>query len=160
LDEGTTPLMRAARSGDATAMRALLEKGADPKLTTKDGNTVLMLAAGVGYRDKFTRGTEAEALESLKVALEAGLGLNQANARGETALHGAALRGADSIVQFLVDHGAKLDAKTKQGFTPLDVAMGKNSFAALPVPHDTTVDLIRKLGGPEGKDLKVASSTH
>jgi uncharacterized protein len=73
LDEGTTPLMRAARSGDATAMRALLEKGADPKLTTKDGNTVLMLAAGVGYRDKLTRGTEAEALESLKVALEAGL---------------------------------------------------------------------------------------
>jgi len=160
LDEGTTPLMRAARAGDAPVMRALLEKGADPKLVTKEGNTALMFAAGVGYRDKNTRGTEAEALEGLKVALDAGLDLNQANARGETALHGAALRGADSIVQFLVDHGAKLDAKTKQGFTPLDVAMGKNSFAALPVPHDTTVDLIRKLGGPEGTYLKVASSPH
>ncbi len=41
LDAGTTPLMRAARAGDAAAMRALLAKGADPKLTTKDGNTAL-----------------------------------------------------------------------------------------------------------------------
>src|SRR6185295_1824933 len=42
LDEGTTPLMRAARAGDATVMKALLEKGANPKLATKDGNTALM----------------------------------------------------------------------------------------------------------------------
>jgi len=157
LDEGTTPLMRAARSGDAAVMRALLEKGADPKLTTKEGNTALMFAAGVGYRDKFTRGTEAEALESLKVALETGLSLDQVNTRGETALHGAANRGADSIVQFLVDHGAKLDVKTKQGFTPLDVAMGKNVLSQLPVPHDSTIALLRKLGGREGKDFQVAS---
>ena len=154
LDEGTTPLMRAARAGDSAVMRLLLDKGADPKLTTKDGNTALMFAAGVGYRDKNTRGSESEALEALKVALGQGFDLNQANAKGETALHGAALRGADTIVQFLVEHGAKLDAKTKQGFTPLDVAMGKNSFAALPVPHDSTVALIRKLGGVEAKDLK------
>jgi ankyrin repeat protein len=157
LDEGTTPLMRAARSGDALVMRALLEKGADPKLATKEGNTALMFAAGVGYRDKFTRGTEAEALEALKVAVEAGLDLGRANTRGETALHGAANRGADSIVQFLVDHGAKLDTKTKQGFTPLDVAMGKNVLSQLPVPHDSTVALLRKLGAPEGKDIQVAS---
>jgi len=157
LGEGTTPLMRAAFSGDATVMRILLAKGADPKLTTKDGTTALMIAAGVGYRDKFTRGTEAEALESLKVALDAGLDLSQTSTRGDTALHGAANRGADTIVQFLVDHGGKLDAKNKQGFTPLDIALGKNSMGALPVPHDSTVDLIRKLGGREGKDVQVAS---
>jgi ankyrin repeat protein len=157
LGDGTTPLIRAAFSGDAAVMRLLLEKGADPKLTLKDGSTALMVAAGVGYRDKFTRGTEAEALESLKVALDAGLDLSQASTRGETALHGAAGRGADSIVQFLVDHGAKLDTKTKQGLTPLDFAMGKNVFGQLPVPHDSTVDLIRKLGGSEGKDVQVAA---
>jgi len=154
LDEGTTPLMRAARAGDAPVMRLLLEKGADPRLATKEGNTALMFAAGVGYRDKNTRGTESGALEALKVALDQGLDLNQANTRGETALHGAALRGADSIVQFLAAHGAKLDAKTKQGFTTLDIAMGKNSMAALPVPHDSTVALVRSLGGHEGKDLE------
>jgi ankyrin repeat protein len=154
LDEGTTPLMRAARAGDAPVMRLLLENKADPKLTTKEGNTALMFAAGVGYRDKNTRGSESGALEALKVALDAGLDLNQVNTRGETALHGAALRGADSIVQFLVDHGGKVDAKTKQGFTTLDIALGKNSMGALPVPHDSTVALLRKLGGHEAKDLQ------
>jgi len=154
LDTGTTPLMRAARAGDAAVMRLLLERGADPKLTTKDGNTALMFAAGVGYRDKNTRGSESEALEALKLAIEAGLDLRQANSKGETALHGAASRGADTIVQFLVEHGADLNAKTKQGFTPIDIAMGKASLAQLPVPHDSTVVLLRKFGSLEGNDGK------
>ena len=154
LDSGTTPLMRAARAGDATVMRLLIAKGADPKLTTKEGNTALMFAAGIGYRDKNTRGSESEALEALKVSLEAGLSLSQANSRGETALHGAASRGADTIVQFLADHGADLNAKTRQGFTPLDFALGKESAAQLPVPHDSTVELLRKLGGHEGDPPK------
>ena len=149
LDEGTTPLMRAARSGDAAAMRVLLKAGADPKLATKEGNTALMFAAGVGYRDKNTKGTEAEALESLTLCVELGMDINQKNAKGETALHGAASRGADTIVKYLVEKGAKLDAKTGRGFTPLDVAMGKDQFS-LPVPHDSTVALIKQLGGPEG----------
>jgi ankyrin repeat protein len=149
LDEGTTPLMRAARSGDAASMRLLLDAGADPKLATKEGTTALQFAAGVGYRDKNTKGTEAEALEALSVCTDRGMDINQANSKGETALHGAASRGADSIVKFLVDHGAKLDVKTGRGFTPLDVALGKDSFG-LPVPHDSTVALMRSLGAVEG----------
>jgi ankyrin repeat protein len=149
LDEGTTPLMRAARSGDAAAMRILLDAGADPKLATKEGATALQFAAGLGYRDKNTKGTEAEALEALKVCIERGMDVNQATSKGETALHGAASRGADTIVKYLVEHGAKLDARTGRGFTPLDVAMGKDSFG-LPVPHDSTVEVIRSLGGVEG----------
>ncbi len=154
LGEGTTPLMRAARAGDAAVMRLLLEKGADPKLTTKEGNTALMFAAGVGYRDKNTTGSESEALEALKVSVEAGLDIQQANAKGETALHGAASRGADTIVQFLVERGADLNAKTKQDHTPLDIALGKASLAQLPVPKDSTVALLRKLGAREGQDVK------
>jgi ankyrin repeat protein len=150
LGAGATPLMRAARAGDAAVMRLLLEKGADPKLTTKDGNTALMLAAGIGYRDKNTRGTEGGALESLKLGIAAGLDIHQTNVRGETALHGAALRGADTLVQFLVDQGSEIDAVSKQGFTPLDVALGKSIVGQLPVPHDSTVALLRKLGGKEG----------
>jgi ankyrin repeat protein len=113
-----------------------------------------MFAAGVGYRDKNTRGSESEALEALKVSIEAGLDLRQATSRGETALHGAASRGADTIVQFLVDHGADLNAKTRQGFTPLDVALGKATIGQLPVPHDSTVELLKKLGGKEGGPSK------
>lgn len=151
LDAGTTPLMRAARAGDSAAMKLLLAKGADPKLTTKDGTNALEFAAGVGYRDKNTKGTEAEALDALKLAMSLGMDINLANSRGETALHGAALRGADTIVQYLVDHGADVNAKMKSGFTPLDVAMGKSVIGQLPVPHDSTVALLRKLGGVEGK---------
>ncbi|HLK46545.1 MAG TPA: ankyrin repeat domain-containing protein [Bryobacteraceae bacterium] len=159
LGAGATPLMRAARAGDAAVMRALLAKGADPNLTTRDGNTALQFAAGVGYRDKNTKGTESEALEALKVAVGLGLDLNRENNRGETALHGAAERGGDTLVQYLADHGARLDAKTKQGFTPLDYAMGKNITAQLPVPHDSTVTLIRKLGGVEGKPVKAVAAS-
>ena len=97
-----------------------------------------------------TQGTEAEALEALKLCMDQGLDLNQTNDKGETALHGAANRGSDLLVKFLVEHGAKLDAKSKAGFTPLDIAMGKDSFG-LPVPHDSTVALLRSLGGAEGK---------
>ena len=154
LGAGTTPLMRAARSGDAPAMRLLLEAGADPRLKTRDGNNALMFAAGVGYRDKNTTGTESEALEGLKVALAAGLDLNEANTKGETSLHGAASRGANTIVQFLVDQGGRLDQKTKQSLTPLDYAMGRHITTQLPVPQESTVALIKKLGGVEGKDLK------
>jgi ankyrin repeat protein len=150
LGAGSTPLMRAARAGDAAAMRLLLEKGADPNLTTKDGNTALLLAAGVGYRDKNTKGSESDALEAVKVAIGAGLDIHQANGRGETALHGAAFRGADTIVQFLIDRGADVNKVSSQGFSPLDLAMGKSVTAQLPVPHESTVALLRKLGGKEG----------
>ncbi len=156
LDEGTTPFMRAARSGDTATMRVLLEAGADPKLLTKDGNNALLFAAGIGYRDKQTQGTEAEALEALQLCMDQGLDLSLTNKRGETALHGAANRGSDLLTKFLVEHGAKLDAKSKAGFTPLDIAMGKDSFG-LPVPHDSTVALLRSLGGAEGTH---AEGTH
>ena len=142
--------MRAARSGDSETMRLLLQAGADVKLTTKDGNTALLFAAGVGYRDKQTKGSEKDALEAVKLCLAQGMDLNQTNAKSETVLHGAASRGSDVLVKFLVEQGAKLDAKSKPGFTPLDIAMGKDSFGALPVPHDSTVALIQSLGGPEG----------
>ena len=149
LDEGATPFMRAARSGDAATMRVLLEAGADPKIVTKDGNNALLFAAGIGYRDKQTQGTDAQALEALQLCMDQGMDINQTNGKGETALHGAANRGSDVLVKFLVEHGAKLDAKSKAGFTPLDIAMGKDSFS-LPVPHDSTVALLRTLGGAEG----------
>jgi len=153
LDEGTTPLMRAARAGDAEVMRMLLAKGADPKRETHLGNNMLLFAAGVGYRDKNTHGEEAGALEAVKIGLAQGLDLNHKNSRGETALHGAAYRGADSIARYLVEQGAKIDERSNQGLTTLDYAMGKSVVSQLPVPHDSTVELLRKLGGHEGKAL-------
>jgi hypothetical protein len=56
--------------------------------------------------------------------VELGNDVNAMNDRGETALHGAAYRGANSIVEYLVDKGAKLDARSKQGWTPWTIANG------------------------------------
>jgi ankyrin repeat protein len=157
LGPGTTPLMRAARAGDPAVMRLLLKKGADSKRQTEAGNDALLFAAGVGYRDKNTHGDEAGALEAVKLLLAQGLDLHRANTRGETALHGAAYRGADSIVEYLVAQGARLDEKTKSGLTVLDYAMGKSITIQLPVPHESTVTLIHKLGGREGRDIVAAN---
>ncbi len=157
LGAGATPLMRAARAGDVEAMKLLMAKGADAKMTTRDGSTALMFAAGVGYRDKNTKGTEAEALEALKYAMTWGQDINAANNGGETPLHGAALRGADTIAEYLVKNGAQLNTKMKRGgYTPLDVAMGKSIMMQLPVPHDSTVALLKGMGALEGKDIKDA----
>jgi ankyrin repeat protein len=59
-------------------------------------------------------------------------------------------------VQYLVEHGADVNAKSKRGYTPLDAALGKGGIQ-LPVPHDTTIALLKKLGAQEGiggQDLK------
>jgi ankyrin repeat protein len=43
---------------------------------------------------------------------------------GSTALHGAAIMDQLSIIQFLVEKGAKLDARNKLGWTPLMITQG------------------------------------
>ena len=82
--------------------------------------------------------------------MDQGLDLSQTNAKGETALHGAANRGSDLLVKFLVEHGAKLDAKSKAGIHASRHRHGKGQLWRLPVPHDSTVALLRSLGGAEG----------
>jgi len=129
LAEGATPLMRAARFADVETMRVLLDAGANPALTQKDQRTVLMLAAGAGWRTGETIlggqdfGPEADAIEAVKLCLEHGGDVMAIDDDGLTALHHAVPRGA-GVVQLLVDHGAALDTKDKRGRTPLDVAEG------------------------------------
>jgi uncharacterized protein len=159
LGTGTTPLMRAAKAGDTEVVKVLLAKGADPKLTTRFGMTPLMAAAGLGTKEEDTTGrkkTEAEAIAAIKLCLDAGADVNAIDNQGDTALHGAAQKGDDQVVQFLVDHGAKLDIKDKKGRTPLDAAnglMGNGGFdGSRRDVHESTAALLRKLMAvPEAK---------
>ncbi len=65
-----------------------------------------------------------------------------------TALHGAALKGFDPIVEFLAANGADLYAKDANGRTALDLAMGRyeeNFLRQAAEPHVETAALLEKL---------------
>jgi len=152
LTTGTTPMLRAAKAGDTVVIALLLAKGADPKLETRNGIDPLMAAAGLGTKEEDTVGrrkTEKEVIDSIELCLKAGSDINAADSRGQTAMHGAAQKGWDQVVQYLADHGAKIDVKDKKGITPLDAAMGlagglgfDNSTGDV---HQSTAALIRQL---------------
>ena len=68
---------------------------------------------------------------------------------GHAAIHGAALTKQNSILQFLAEHGAKLDAETKLGWTPLMIAEG--IFVAQTLKKwPPTAELIKKLMAERG----------
>lgn len=157
LTTGTTPFLRAAKAGDLPAMKLLLAKGADAKLATRNGINP-MAAAGLGTKEEDSTGrhkTEAEAIDAIRLCLENGVDINAVDARGQTALHGAALKGYDQVVQFLADHGAKPDIKDKRGLTPLDFALGKAGGlgfdGSASEPHPSTAALLSKLMGPRSE---------
>jgi len=113
-EDGATPFLRAAQSGDVTVMHLLLEHGADPKLATTNGDTALMAAAGIGWVDGVTyEWSEADNLEAVKMCLDLGIDPNVADGDGRTALHGAAHKGRNDVVRLLVEHGSKLDARDR-----------------------------------------------
>jgi ankyrin repeat protein len=120
LNEGATPLMRAAKVSDVTTMSLLLEKGADPNLRLRNQGTALMIAAS---RQGRNAGPEENTVAAMKLLIDKGADPNLVNDNGETALHIAVGRG-DAVVRFLAENGTKLDIKDKFGRTPLDVAMG------------------------------------
>ncbi len=152
LAEGSTPLMRAAKNGDAAAMRLLLENGADPSIAQKNHTTALMLAAGLGRgQGVFAKdyATDREMLEAVKLLVARGVDVNAVNDNGQMAMH-FAVRVSDDIVRFLAANGAKLDVKDKQGRTPLDAAlgMGVRGRAGGPVERrEATAELVRQLMG-------------
>lgn len=125
---GGTPFFLAARTADTPMMRVLASLGADPLLPNEDNTTPLMAAAGAGtHSPGEDPGTEAEALDAVKVALELGNDVNIIDNNGNTAMHGAAYKQLPTVVKLLVAHGAKIDIwnrKNSSGWTPLRIAVG------------------------------------
>jgi ankyrin repeat protein len=184
LSQGATPLLRAARAGDAAAVELLLQHGALVDLPSAYGVTPLMAAAGVEYGLRVTRGrhrTEEGVLATLQLLIDAGADVEARmlteensglvyqgasrradfsyNSRGRqipgpaatphrTALHGAALKGFNSVVELLVANGADLHAKDANGRTPIELAMGRyeeDFLRQAAEPHVETVALLERL---------------
>jgi ankyrin repeat protein len=122
---GATPLWLAARFSEPAIMRLLVKHGADPMFVLHvayiagetvqqhrtEALTTLMAAAGMG------RGTawvevprserEALTLEAVKLTTELGVDVNASDTDGRTALDAAKALRFDSVVNFLVEKGAK-----------------------------------------------------
>jgi ankyrin repeat protein len=134
-------------------MKLLLEHGADPLLApTRSGITPLMAAAGMGTSEEDTTGrqkTQAQAIEAIQLLLDRGIDINALANDGQTAVHGAALQGYDDVIRFLAAKGAKLDTPDKDGFTALDVALGKAGGFGFSgkegVVREATAALLREL---------------
>ncbi len=174
---GSTPYLLAARFLEPDIMPVLAAGGADPGVTMPNGATALMLAAGMGSsKTASRRGIEAIDFGKIEpesrvrdtVAAAAGLGgdVNAANQAGDTAVHVAAALGHDTVVQFLVDRGARVNVKNTRGITPLLAAMfgsttGRGRAAApagadsigferpVELVHPSTVALLKQLGATE-----------
>jgi ankyrin repeat protein len=155
-----TALMRAAFSGDLELCRLLLAHGADPKVKSSDGETMVEAAAGVGFIQGYSKGrTPAERLEVVKLFVGLGADVNDADDYGITPLMVAGNMGDTKIIQYLVDAGADLGAydlgKKNDGafgasvepLMPVDYAIGVGTFVPnnAVIIHDEAVALMQKL---------------
>jgi ankyrin repeat protein len=143
---GQTPFLTASLAGDLSVMKMLLTHGADPNIPTFGGTTALMAAAGVNWvvDQTFDEG-QASLLEAVKLCVELGMDVNAVNSMGLTAAHGAANRGSDEILRFLVQQGAKLDVKDAEGRTPLTWAEGVFLATHPGRPKPSSIALIKQL---------------
>jgi ankyrin repeat protein len=162
---GATPIWLAAKFLEFEIIRALAAGGADVRLPSADGTTPLMVAAGVGWgreavdrreRTSFVDPTKAPddgpALGVVKLLMELGADSRAANKAGDTALHGAAAKGLNALVQFLVTSGASLDVKNKRAQTPLAATMGGSMDGKAQFEFEylrSTAALLRRLGAKQ-----------
>jgi ankyrin repeat protein len=112
-ENGATPLLRAAQSGDLVLLNLLREHGADANVATDDGVTPLMVASGIGWVEGVTyEWSSAQTLEVVKLLIVLGNDVNARDtAEGRTALMGAAHKGRTDVIRVLVEAGADLAAR-------------------------------------------------
>ena len=114
VSKGRSPLHAAVRIDDITAVRSLLEIGADVNARDSKNVTVLQLAVVLGNED------------IVQLLLEKGANPNgnfvSAVTNSDTPLHDAVRFARTKIAKLLLDHGAEVDARAEDGGTALESA--------------------------------------
>jgi ankyrin repeat protein len=137
------------KSAALQALEVLLAAGADFTITSDDGTTPLMVAAGLGrctFNPNINRGARSmDAEDAVTMLLDAGADINAVNEGDFSAIHGAAFRGLNEVIKILVDRGADLNARDYRGRTPFRIAEGaKQSFQFQ--AYSETAAFIKSLG--------------
>jgi len=110
-EAGDPPLVVASLAGHADIVGLLLERGADIEIRNKHGLTALHAAAYAGN------------LDIVKLLVSKGAAVNDThNFYKMTPLHAAAEEDHADIVAFLLANGADIEAKERNGYTPLSQA--------------------------------------
>jgi len=172
-ETGATPFWRAAYASDVEAMRLLLAWGGNPKVPTQKtprrrrssdpeedpsglppvplggpAVTPLQAAAGVGYgfgfaanSHQFHPGGMLRAVKFLVEELE--VDVNERDHDGYSAMHHAAARGDNEMIEYLVSKGADATFISRRGQSTIDMANGPIQRVE---PFPETMALLERLG--------------
>jgi ankyrin repeat protein len=139
-------------------MRLLGQHGVDARLMAEGGVTPLIAAARSactgscefqGANTDINEAAMEAALEAVKVAVDLGADVHAATGEGQTAMHMAAFSGADSVVQYLADRGARVEVQDIRGETPWSMAAGLSTvlrYRGQYGAHESTAKLLQTLG--------------
>jgi len=141
---GNTPLHAAAQMGFRSIVEVFLAHGAEVNAKTKSGSTPLHMAVANGFK------SVAELLLTpMDVnAVTDDVRDQQQHVFKGTALHIAASRGDEPLVELLLAHQANPNSTNNAGDTPLHIAaqLGDPKTAELLLANKATVDLINNNG--------------
>jgi ankyrin repeat protein len=158
--KGGTAFSRAAWNGDVDVMRLLLARGADPNVVTENGESALLLLAGAGWPlgQGYLRSEEEISAALDLLVEELGMDVNAATTEGITPVIGAIFKGDNFVVQYLVDHGARLDVHDAKGRGVIAWAQGIAANEGQPPrPQPETEKLVRELMAKQGIAIAMAN---
>ncbi|HXK20690.1 MAG TPA: ankyrin repeat domain-containing protein, partial [Polyangiaceae bacterium] len=133
--QGRTSLLKACRAGDVQAIRYLLSVGADPGRADEAGDTPLSYAAlraapsallSTSFQPVVPArcaATDAQLMALIRGSQDNSVHVTMTDARGDTPLHIAAMRGDQALVVSLLARGAAPEALNAVGETPWAAAI-------------------------------------
>jgi ankyrin repeat protein len=152
LAHGADPAITTMKGPTQARQQGGVQAGDPTRLTPMPAGSpaigALHAAAGVGYGEGFAGNAHRFAPTGMLAAVkflveEVGLDVNAVDDDGNTAVHHAASRGDNEMIQYLVSRGADVSKVNRAGLTTVDMANGPVQRTQ---PYPETIKLLESLG--------------